>query len=80
MAREFATIEQAVEDLKAGKLILCVDDPDRENEGDLICAAEFATTENINFMAVHAKGLICMPRSPPTRTTTRRRSRSPSTT
>ncbi len=87
MAREFATIEQAVEDLKAGKLILCVDDPDRENEGDLICAAEFATTENINFMAVHAKGLICMPMSgkrcgwsPPTRTTTRRRSRSPSTT
>ena len=63
MAREFATIEQAVEDLKAGKLILCVDDPDRENEGDLICAAEFATTENINFMAVHAKGLICMPMS-----------------
>ncbi|MBP5272146.1 MAG: 3,4-dihydroxy-2-butanone-4-phosphate synthase, partial [Clostridia bacterium] len=39
MAKEFATIEQAVEDLKAGKLILCVDDPDRENEGDLICAA-----------------------------------------
>ena len=63
MAREFATIEQAVEDLKAGKLILCVDDPDRENEGDLICAAETATTENINFMAVHAKGLICMPMS-----------------
>ncbi|MBR0364150.1 MAG: 3,4-dihydroxy-2-butanone-4-phosphate synthase [Clostridia bacterium] len=60
MAKEFATIEQAVEDLKAGKLILCVDDPDRENEGDLICAAEFATTENINFMAVHAKGLICI--------------------
>ena len=63
MAREFATIEQAVEDLKAGKLILCVDDPDRENEGDLICVAESATTENINFMAVHAKGLICMPMS-----------------
>ena len=63
MSKEFATIEQAVEDLKAGKLILCVDDPDRENEGDLICAAEFATTENINFMAVHAKGLICMPMS-----------------
>lgn len=63
MAKEFATIEQAVEDLKAGKLILCVDDPERENEGDLICAAEFATTENINFMAVHAKGLICMPMS-----------------
>ena len=56
MAKEFATIEQAVEDLRAGKLILCIDDPDRENEGDLICAA------------------------PPIPTTTRRRSRSPSTT
>lgn len=44
-------------------MILCTDDPDRENEGDLICAAEFATTENVNFMATHAKGLICMPMS-----------------
>ncbi len=58
---QFATIPQAVEDLKNGKLILCTDDPDRENEGDLICAGQFATTENINFMAVHGKGLICMP-------------------
>ena len=41
----------------------CTDDPDRENEGDLICAAEFATTENVNFMATHGKGLICMPMS-----------------
>ena len=57
------TIEEALEALRAGKLILTVDDPDRENEGDLICAAEFATTENVNFMATHAKGLICMPMS-----------------
>ena len=63
MANKFGTIEQALEDLRNGKLILCTDDPDRENEGDLICAAEFATTENINFMATNAKGLICMPMS-----------------
>ena len=49
---EFNTIEEAIEDLRQGKLILVTDDEDRENEGDLICAAEFATTENINFMAV----------------------------
>ena len=60
---EFNTIEEALEDLKNGKVILVVDDPDRENEGDLICAAEFATTENVNFMASAAKGLICMPMS-----------------
>lgn len=60
---EYNTIEEALEDLRAGKLILVTDDPDRENEGDLICAAQFATTENVNFMAVHAKGLICMPMS-----------------
>lgn len=60
---EFNTIEEALEDLKQGKLILVTDDENRENEGDLICAAEFATTENVNFMAMHAKGLICMPMS-----------------
>lgn len=60
---EFSTIEEALEDLRAGKVILVTDDPDRENEGDLICACEFATTENVNFMATHAKGLICMPMS-----------------
>lgn len=60
---EFNTIEEAVADLKAGKMIVAVDDPDRENEGDLICAAEFATLENVNFMASFAKGLICMPMS-----------------
>ncbi len=59
----FASIEQAVEDLKNGRMILCTDDESRENEGDLICAARFATTENVNFMASFAKGLICMPMS-----------------
>ena len=58
---KFSTIEEACEDLRQGKIILVTDDEDRENEGDLICAAEFATTENVNFMATHAKGLICMP-------------------
>ena len=57
------TISQAVEDLRNGKIILVIDDPDRENEGDFVCAAEFATTENVNFMATHGKGLICMPMS-----------------
>lgn len=60
---KFHTVEEALEDLKKGKIILVTDDPDRENEGDFICAAEFATTENINFMATHGKGLICMPMS-----------------
>lgn len=63
MANQFGTVEQALQDLRDGKLILVTDDPDRENEGDLICAAEHATTENVNFMATHAKGLICMPMS-----------------
>ena len=60
---KFNTVEEALEDLRQGKIILVTDDPDRENEGDFICAGEFATTENINFMAIHAKGLICMPMS-----------------
>ncbi len=60
---KFNTVEQALQELKNGKIILVTDDPDRENEGDFICAAEFATTENINFMATHGKGLICMPMS-----------------
>ncbi|WP_244834400.1 bifunctional 3,4-dihydroxy-2-butanone-4-phosphate synthase/GTP cyclohydrolase II [Clostridium sp. BJN0001] len=58
---EYNTIEDTINDLKAGKLIMVTDDQDRENEGDLICAAEFATTYNVNFMAKYAKGLICMP-------------------
>ena len=63
MTHAFDTIEKALEDLRAGKIILVTDDPDRENEGDFICAGEFATPENINFMATHGKGLICMPMS-----------------
>ncbi len=61
--RKFNTVEEALEELRQGRIILVTDDPDRENEGDFICAAEFATTENINFMATHGKGLICMPMS-----------------
>lgn len=63
MNNDFNTIEEALEALRAGKIILVTDDPDRENEGDFICAAEFATGENINLMASRAKGLICMPMS-----------------
>ncbi len=57
------SIEQALEDIRQGKIVMVIDDPDRENEGDFICAAEFATPENVNFMATHGKGLICMPMS-----------------
>ncbi len=60
---EFQTVEQALADLRAGKIILVTDDEDRENEGDFICSAEAATTENINFMATYGRGLICMPMS-----------------
>ncbi len=60
---QFNTIEEALNDLRRGKIILVTDDENRENEGDLICSSEFATTENVNFMAVHGKGLICMPMS-----------------
>ncbi|MEN8907210.1 MAG: bifunctional 3,4-dihydroxy-2-butanone-4-phosphate synthase/GTP cyclohydrolase II [Clostridiales bacterium] len=61
--KEFNTIDEAIIDIKEGKIVLVIDDPDRENEGDCICAAEFASLENVNFMATHAKGLICMPMS-----------------
>lgn len=60
---QFHTVEQALDALRQGKLILVTDDPDRENEGDLICAAQFATPENVNFMAAYGRGLICMPMS-----------------
>ena len=63
MNEQYNTLEEAIEDLRAGKIVLVTDDPDRENEGDMICAAEFATQANINFMASHAKGLICTPMS-----------------
>ena len=59
----FDSVETCLEALKRGEIVLVTDDADRENEGDCICAAEFATTENVNFMATHAKGLICMPMS-----------------
>ena len=58
---DFATIEQAIDDLKHGKMIVVVDDEDRENEGDIICSAEFLTPEQMNFIASYAKGLICTP-------------------
>ena len=60
---EYNSVEEALEDLKQGKIIIVTDDEDRENEGDFICASEFATPENINFMATYGKGLICMPMS-----------------
>lgn len=63
MSFEYNTIPEALEALRAGKVIMCTDDSDRENEGDLICAARFATTENVNFMATYGKGLICTPMS-----------------
>ncbi|HEX8722275.1 MAG TPA: 3,4-dihydroxy-2-butanone-4-phosphate synthase [Pyrinomonadaceae bacterium] len=57
----FASIEEAAAELRGGRMIIIVDDEDRENEGDLACAAELVTPEVINFMATHARGLICMP-------------------
>ena len=63
MGREFDTVEDCLAALRRGEIVLVTDDADRENEGDCICAAEHATLENVNFMATHAKGLICMPMS-----------------
>src|SRR3954468_4582802 len=56
-----SSIEDAAKDIRDGKMIIIVDDEDRENEGDLVCAAELVTPEIINFMAVHGRGLICLP-------------------
>src|SRR3954467_8832738 len=56
----FAAIEDAIEDIRAGRFVVVVDDPDRENEGDLVIAAQFATPETVNFMATHGRGLICL--------------------
>jgi 3,4-dihydroxy 2-butanone 4-phosphate synthase / GTP cyclohydrolase II len=56
----FATIEEAIEEIRSGRFVVVVDDPDRENEGDLVIAAQFATPEAVNFMAMHARGLICL--------------------
>lgn len=63
MEEKYSSIEEALAELKAGRMVLVIDDPERENEGDLICAAEFATPETINFMAAYGRGLICMPMS-----------------
>src|SRR5918912_1611933 len=60
----FASIPEALEDFRAGKMLVVVDDEDRENEGDLTCAAELVTPEIINFMATHGRGLICLALSP----------------
>ena len=59
----FDSVEDCLEALRRGEIVLVTDDADRENEGDCICAAEFATRENVNFMATYARGLICMPMS-----------------
>src|SRR5436190_22588959 len=56
----FAAVEEAVDEIRAGRFVIVVDDPDRENEGDLVISAQFATPEAINFMATHARGLICL--------------------
>lgn len=61
MTRKFNTIESVIADMQAGKMVIVVDDADRENEGDLIMAAQFATPKDINFMAQHGRGLICVP-------------------
>src|SRR3712207_5111144 len=57
----FSPIEEIIEDIKAGKMVIVCDDEDRESEGDLTMAAELVTPEDINFMATHGRGLICLP-------------------
>ena len=64
MTDQFDTVEEALEDIKAGKSIILVDDEDRENEGDLVMAAEKVTAEDINFMAKYGRGLICLALTP----------------
>src|SRR5947207_7890365 len=64
MKREFDSIESVVTDLRTGKMVIVVDDADRENEGDLVMAAECVTPEAVNFMARHARGLICLSLTP----------------
>src|SRR5660398_34530 len=61
---DFASVEEAIEDIKSGRMVVVVDDEDRENEGDLTMAAQFATPEAINFMAKHGRGLICLALTP----------------
>ena len=64
LREQFATIEEAIEDLREGKMVIVCDDEDRENEGDLTLAAQFATAERINFMAKEGRGLICLTLTP----------------
>ena len=59
-ASPFATIEDAIDDIRAGKFVIVVDDADRENEGDLTIAAQFVTPDSVNFMATHGRGLVCL--------------------
>jgi 3,4-dihydroxy 2-butanone 4-phosphate synthase / GTP cyclohydrolase II len=56
----FDRVEDAIRDIRAGRLVIVADDEDRENEGDLVCAASCITPEHINFMATHGRGLICV--------------------
>ena len=62
--RSFATVEEAIEELRQGRVLIILDDEERENEGDFVCAAEFVTPETVNFMSKHGRGLICMPMVP----------------
>ena len=61
MLNQLDSIEDALEDIRLGKVVIVVDDEDRENEGDFVAAAEMVTPEMINFMATHGRGLICAP-------------------
>ncbi|MEI4913995.1 3,4-dihydroxy-2-butanone-4-phosphate synthase, partial [Klebsiella pneumoniae] len=61
MAQQFNSIESVISDIRKGKMVIVVDDADRENEGDLIMAAQSVTSEAVNFMAKHGRGLICVP-------------------
>src|SRR5438067_6027466 len=61
MPQKFNTIESVIADVQRGRMVIVVDDADRENEGDLIMAAQFVTPEAVNFMAKHGRGLICVP-------------------
>src|SRR5687767_4521544 len=60
----FATVEEAIEEMRAGRMVIVADDEDRENEGDLICAAQRVTADHVNFMLKHARGMICVALTP----------------
>src|SRR5919112_4410096 len=60
----FCTVEEAIEEIRAGRMLIVCDDEDRENEGDLVIAAQFATPDAVNFMAMHGRGLICLALTP----------------